>query len=165
MRTAPASTILLAALVAFLPAAAAGPVGGSPGLLPGLDATKAAATTPLDPLLLPVLPGLDDEPAGPEPSSMGQVIVGFTVGALPAVQPGEQIEGYTVLSVVPNGDYLVVSAMDVGEVRRAMGGVAGLVYVEDDLPLSSRILTNDPRLASQYGVPQTHVDEAWGLAP
>lgn len=172
------SAVLLASLLVLVPATAAGPdedvslLQGLPVLdattssedagLPGLEALGALPTTPLDGILPPLFP---EEPSGPEPSSMGQVIIGFAVGYLPAVQPGETFEGHTVLNVVPNGPFLVVAAEDVGEVRRAVSDRAGLVYVEDDLPLASRILANDPRLPSQYGVPQTRVDTAWGMAP
>jgi serine protease len=100
-----------------------------------------------------------------EPTSMGQAIVGFLPGLLPAVAAGDSLAGFEVGKVVANGDFLVVHAADVGDVRRAVAAVPGVLYVEDDLPLSSRIMSNDPRLPSQYGVPQMRVDAAWGLAP
>ena len=181
---------LLACLLTLVPATAAQPDGddllglaGASGL--PLD-LPSDLPVPLDPDGLPLGPlGLDplSDPSGladplsgldplfapgpgePEPTSIGQVIVAFVPGFLPSVDPGELIEGYEVEKVVPNGDFLVVYADDVAGVRYAVRDLPGLLYVEDDLPLSSRILSNDPRLASQYGPTQMKVDAAWGMAP
>jgi serine protease len=138
--------LILACLLAVLPAAA-----------DVLD----AASNPFG--LVPAAPG--SGPSGPEPSSSGQVIVGFAVGGLPPVQPGEAFHGFEVLKAVENGAFLVVRSDDVGAVRDAVAGETGLVYVEDDLPMKALVTPNDPRVSSQYGVPQTHVDAAWSLAP
>jgi serine protease len=110
----------------------------------------------------PAEPFAGDE--GPEPSS-GQVIVGFELGTLPPLQPGEPFHGFEVVKAVDNGAFLVVKADDVGEVRRAAAGDRGLVYVEDDVPMRALVTPNDPRVGSQYGVTQTKTDVAWGMAP
>ncbi|MEA3137790.1 MAG: serine protease [Thermoplasmata archaeon] len=182
--------ILLACLLTFVPAMAAQPdsdpaptevLDGLWSELPGVadDATDAPSGLDLwagqalpDPWAAdPLFPGtpLDllftPEPTAPEPTSMGQAILAFAPGFLPTVDPGEILEGYEVEKVVPNGGFLVVYADDVGEVRQAASDLPGLLYVEDDLPLSTRVLSNDPRLSSQYGPTQMKVDAAWGMAP
>lgn len=111
--------------------------------------------------------GGDDEggTGGPEPTSMGQAIVAFQTGFFPGVQPGDELAGFRVLTVFPEYGFLVVQAADVRDVRDAMRDLSGLVYVEDDLPLSASVTPNDTRYSSQYGPPQMKVNDAWGMAP
>lgn len=102
---------------------------------------------------------------GLEPTSLGQAIVGFEPGSLPPATPGLPFQGLLVERVVANGHFLVVRAPDVDLVRQAFAQVPGVLYVEDDVPLSGLVTPNDPRYSSQYGPPQMKVNDAWGLAP
>lgn len=170
--------ILLSSLLLLLPVTAAQPE--APAAIPegpldllGLPLADGLGTlAPLDPVdpllgsaLDPLAPPATPPEGTPEPTSLGSAIVGFLPGFLPAAAPGEWLEGFEVEKAVPSGDFLVVRADDVGEVRAAFAGVPGVLYVEDDLPLSTRVVPNDPRFSSQYGPGQMRVPDAWGLAP
>lgn len=169
---------LLSCLLLLLPLSAAqpGPSGETLGLLGGaaplLPEDGLGGVAPAEPFADPLLgPALDpfaplaskEEPA--QPTSLGLAIVGFLPGALPAAAPGAWLEGFQVEKAVPSGDFLVVRAEDVGDVREAFSDVPGVRYVEDDLPLSTRVVPNDPRFSSQYGPNQMRVPDAWGLSP
>lgn len=125
-------------------------------------------TTLLACLTLVLLPlaasGLAFEDLPIAPSSAGRVIVGFEPGSMPAVAVGDELAGHAV-AMVSTADYLVLEAADVVEVRAAVAALPGVAYVEDDVVLSTLATPNDPRLSSQYGVPQTRVNDAWSLAP
>lgn len=155
------SAVLLASLLMLLPLATAhAPVRETVPALPWLgDPLFAPVLDPLAPATLP------QKPEPEQPTSLGLAIVAFAPGFLPAVAPGDWIEGFQVEKVVPSGDFLVVRADDVGDVREAFVDVPGVLYVEDDLPLSTRVVPNDPRFSSQYGPAQMRVPDAWGLAP
>lgn len=168
--------IVLACLLMAMPAAAAQadpPAADLDALLQlteaGPDKTDHLVDTlfgqvdPLVPFLDPLAP--PQEPSAAEPTSMGQAIAAFAPGFLPAVVPGDLLRGFEVEKVVPGGDFLVVFAEDLGAVRRAFVDLPGVLYVEDDLPLSTRLTPNDPRLSSQYGPGQMKVPDAWGMAP
>ncbi|HJQ93882.1 MAG TPA: S8 family serine peptidase [Candidatus Thermoplasmatota archaeon] len=168
--------VLLACSLTLLPAAFAQPQEADPvppGIVDDLglqDAAAGEALSPYDPngpfVSLDPAGILQDDPAAvAEPATLGQAIVGFLPGLVPVLAAGDSLAGFQVANVVADGGFLVVHANDVGEVRRAMADVPGVLYVEDDLPLSSRVLSNDPRLPSQYGPTQMKVDAAWGMAP
>jgi len=80
------------------------------------------------------------------------------------VDPGDLVEGFEVEKVVRNGDFLVVYAEDVGEVRRAVSGAPGLLYVEDS-PNPGEVVLGANRFYQrppEYSVPAFQL--AWSHA-
>ncbi len=114
-------------------------------------------------LVLVPLTGLSTATADtvPEPTSLGQAIVGFDQGTLPNVVPGSILQGLSVLTVEPRIDYLVVAADDLRDVRAAFAGWPTVAYIEDDQELSAFVVPNDPGYSSQYGPAQMGAEAAW----
>ncbi len=115
-------------------------------------------------LVLVPLTGISTVTAAPpaEPTSLGQAIIGFEPGYLPAVEPGAALAGLPVLNVEPRIDYIVVAADDLRDVRAALAGWPGIAYIEDDQVLSAFVVPNDPGYSSQYGPAQMGAPAAWG---
>ncbi len=97
-----------------------------------------------------------------EPTSLGQAIVGFESGMMPTLREGDQLAGFEIRSIEPRGDYMVVTARDLGPLRHALDGIAGIAYVEDDQVLYSMAVPNDARYDQQYGPAQMGAHAAWG---
>jgi serine protease len=97
-----------------------------------------------------------------EPTSLGQAIVGFDAGALPAVNAGGRLGGLPVTQVSRNGNFIVVATDDVGVARRAVAGVRGVRYVEDNIVLHTLAIPNDARYGEQYGPGMMGFPAAWG---
>ncbi len=100
-------------------------------------------------------------PAGAEPAdptSLGQAIVGFEAGFLPATAT---VGGLEVLTVEPRLDYIVVAADDLRAVRAAMAHVPGVAYIEDDGIMTSFVVPNDSRYNQQYGPAMMGAHSAW----
>ncbi len=96
-----------------------------------------------------------------EPTSLGKAIIGFDAGSLPDVKVGHELVGFPVLKIVERGNFVVVAADDVLDVRMASFGLAGLAYVEDDVMKHIRVIPNDSRYNDQYG-PKIHgLEMAW----
>ncbi|HUR77207.1 MAG TPA: S8 family serine peptidase [Acidimicrobiales bacterium] len=98
------------------------------------------------------------------PTSMGQAIIGFAPGTRPAVAPGDSLAGLPVTQISTNGNFVVVSAADLGVVRRAISGVRGVTYVEDNGVKRALAVPNDSRYAEQYGPAMMGFPTAWGQA-
>src|ERR1041385_5755764 len=125
------SSLLLASLFLVLPVSADLLGGGVP------DVPDAVVP---DPAAAPLAPDVIRS----QPTSLGQAILGFEDGALPAVQPGDSFHGFEVVKAVESGAFLVVRADDVGAVRQALAGEPGLANVEGDLPMKALVTPNDP---------------------
>jgi serine protease len=113
-------------------------------------------------LSLPLTAAQAAPPLLGEPTSIGQAIIGFTDGARPAVQPGQRLAGFPVTQVSTNGNFVVVEAGDVGVVRRAVSGMNGVRYVEDNIVLHTLGTPNDARYGEQYGPGMMGFPAAWG---
>ena len=120
--------------------------------LTALSAPTAAFASPTDPALA-------------EPTSRGEAIVGFVTGALPAgLAPGAELRGLDVTYVSTGGAFAVVKATDLAKVRKAVQGLPGLRFVEDNATFSATVTPNDAQYASQYGPPMMGFPAAWGQA-
>jgi serine protease len=101
-------------------------------------------------------------PVAAELTSVGQAIVGFAAGSLPAVAPGQHLEGLPVTQISRNGNFVVVAAPDLGVVRRAVRGLPGVSYVEDNIVVHTLAIPNDARYGEQYGPGMMGFPTAWG---
>jgi serine protease len=97
-----------------------------------------------------------------EPTSIGEAIVGFAPGSLPSVQPGQRLAGLLITRVSTNGNFVVVRGGDVGVVRRAVAGTAGVTYVEDNIVQRALATPSDARYGEQYGPGMMGFPAAWG---
>lgn len=104
-----------------------------------------------------------DRPASSaEPTSRGEAVVGFA-SALPAgLTAGASLRGFEVVRVDAGGAFAVVKATDVGAVRRAVAGLPGVRYVEDNVTKTALVTPNDSQYGSQYGPGQMGFPTAWG---
>lgn len=97
-----------------------------------------------------------------EPTSTGEAIVGFVSGALPAgLAPGAELRGLDVTYVSTGGAFAVVKAADLGTVRRAVRGLPGVRFVEDNSQVHATVTPNDTQYANQYGPPMMGAPTAW----
>ncbi len=96
-----------------------------------------------------------------DPTSTGQAIIGFEAGQLPDVKVGSNYAGFPVLNIVERGNFIVLAADDLLDVRLATFGMTGIAYVEDDVLKTVRVIPNDSRYSQQYG-PRIHgLETAW----
>ncbi|MGH7819393.1 MAG: S8 family peptidase, partial [Candidatus Binatia bacterium] len=98
------------------------------------------------------------------PTEIGEAIVGFEPGSLPALERGEDLLGFPVLKVVPRGSYLVLAAPDLAVLRRALAEVNGVAYLEDNRLLRALATPDDTRYAEQYGPRIMGFPSAWDAA-
>ena len=97
-----------------------------------------------------------------QPTSRGEAVVGF-VASLPAgLRAGGTLRGFDVVRVDAGGAFAVVKAADVREVQRAMAGLPGLRYVEDNVTKYALVTPNDSQYGSQYGPNMMGAPAAWG---
>ncbi|HWL35122.1 MAG TPA: S8 family serine peptidase [Frankiaceae bacterium] len=97
-----------------------------------------------------------------QPTSRGEAVVGF-VASLPAgLRAGGTLRGFEVVRVDSGGAFAVVKATDVAEVQRAMAGLPGLRYVEDNVTKYALVTPNDSQYGSQYGPNMMGAPTAWG---
>jgi serine protease len=100
---------------------------------------------------------------GPDtPTTIGQAVIGFQRGFLPAVAVGGRLGGLPVTRVSQNGSFLTVSAPALGVVRAALAQIPGVTYVEDDALLHTEATPNDPKFGSQFGPQMMGFPAAWG---
>ncbi len=93
-----------------------------------------------------------------EPTSIGQAIVGFHPDAYLET---DFLAGLPVLETEPRGHYLVVAAETLDEVRQALAGMPGVLYIEDNQLLHAAVVPNDARYNEQYGPAMMGAETAW----
>ena len=111
-------------------------------------------------LAAPLAAGMEATPE-PQPTSLGQAIVGFH--ELPDVAPGDLLAGFPVLKVEPRIGYVVVAAVDLVPLRLALAGL-DVAYIEDDAIMTAKAIPNDSRYGDQYGPAQMGAHVAWDIA-
>ncbi len=94
-------------------------------------------------------------------TSIGEAIIGFQPGFLPALNIGERLAGLAVTRVSRNGSFVTVSVPTVGAARTALASIPGVAYVEDNALLHTEAAPNDPKLAQQYGPQMMGFPTAW----
>lgn len=99
----------------------------------------------------------------PEPTAMGQAVIGFHDGFLPDVDRGDTLAGLTVKKVVERGRFVVVLADDLAVVREATRGLPGVAYIEDDPVKRALVVPDDSRYDEQYGPQMMGAEAAWGV--
>jgi serine protease len=103
-----------------------------------------------------------DHPATAEPTSRGEAVVAFRA-ALPAgLSAGDSLRGFPVTRVDAGGAFAVVKASDVAAVRRAVGSLPTVRYVEDNYTVTALVTPNDAQYGSQYGPGLMGFPAAWG---
>lgn len=81
---------------------------------------------------------------------------------MPAVQPGDLLAGFPVVSVSAQGQFIVVKTLDLYPVRNALAGLPGISYIEDNGLRSVSVIPNDSRYNEQYGPGLMGMPAAWG---
>ena len=107
--------------------------------LPDLTMVEAVAMTTTD--------GLARVRQGTTTTS-GEALVGFAPGYLPPLLPGHDLLGFTVLDSVPAGDFLVIAADDLVDVRGVLLGLPGVAYMEHTRPRRGRSCCRRPAHSS-----------------
>jgi serine protease len=103
-----------------------------------------------------------DRPTSAEPTSRGQAVVAFTT-ALPAgLHTGATLRGLQVVSTSVGGRFAVVKASDLRSVRKAVAGLPGVRFVEDDPTVTALVTPNDAQYSTQYGPQMMQFPTAWG---
>ncbi len=97
----------------------------------------------------------------PEPTTMGEALVGFTPGHMPHVKVGAALVGHEVLGVSPKGNFLTVAAHDLVPLRQALRAVEGVAYVEDNGLMYANVVPNDSRYDDQWGPAPMGFETAW----
>jgi PKD repeat protein len=96
------------------------------------------------------------------PTTIGQAVIGFQPGFLPAVGVGGRLAGLPVTRVSQNGSFVTVSVPSLGLARDALAAVPGVAYVEDDALLHTEATPNDAKFGQQYGPQMMGFPSAWG---
>ena len=88
------------------------------------------------------------------------VLIGFAPGQMPALAEGDSLEGLRITRAVP-GHFVAVEASGVASARRAVAGVEGVTYVEEDKVMKALATPNDTRYGEQYGPGIMGAPAAW----
>ena len=96
------------------------------------------------------------------PTTIGQAIIGFQHGFLPAVSVGGLLAGLPVNRVSTNGSFVTVSVPNLSVVRDALANIPGVAYIEDNGLLHTEATPNDAKLGQQYGPQMMGFPTAWG---
>jgi serine protease len=97
------------------------------------------------------------------PTTLGEAVIGFQPGFLPAVGAGGVLSGLPVTRVSKGGNFLTVAVPNLGIVRNALANIPGVRYVEDNGVMKALVTPNDARYGEQYGPGMMHFPEAWGM--
>ena len=142
------------------------------GGLPEVETPAPPAPAPAPPLTASVEPTTAAPPA-PTPlqvvaaalnTTLGEAVIGFAPGRLPAVARGGRLAGLPVAQVSQRGRFVVVQVPTLDAVHAAIGGMPGVTYVEDNKVARATVTPNDPRFGSQYGPTMMGFPTAWGTA-
>jgi serine protease len=98
---------------------------------------------------------------GDLPTTIGEAVIGFQRGFLPAVAPGGVLAGLPVTRVSQNGSFITVSVPSLGIVRTALAAIPGVAYVEDNALMHATATPNDAKFAQQYGPQMMGFPAAW----
>ena len=109
---------------------------------------------PAPPASADVLPDL--------PTTIGEAIIGFQPGFLPAVGVGGALAGLPVTRVSRNGSFVTVSVPNLSAVRTAFAAIPGVTYIEDNALMHTEATPNDAKFAQQYGPQMMGFPSAWG---
>jgi serine protease len=102
------------------------------------------------------------ETTGDLPTTIGQAVIGFQRGFLPAVGTGGVLAGLPVTRVSQNGSFITVSVPSLGMARNALAAIPGVAYVEDNGLVHTDATPNDSKLSQQYGPQMMGFPSAWG---